>query len=294
MRMLWSGRFGLSAGARLSIVWLAIAWLAWPVLPARADVMAEIAERGTLRVGTAFNIPWAMHDAAGEPFGFEVDNAARLASDLGVELELVPLPFGELLDALDWGTVDVVAAGVSITPERALLVAFSDPYMIGDVGAVVRVADLDRHPDLLAFDDPEVTAAAVAGTTTELALARTLPLATAEIYDNVGDAIRAFLEGRATLLVAETPVPELLLAENPEVFTILPEALLSTAQAFAVRRGEHTFLTFLDNWITAYEVTGVLDSARAYWFGGRDWLARLEAPLIEMPIDGDEEPAGAD
>jgi polar amino acid transport system substrate-binding protein len=264
---------------------MAVACLNLAQAGARADVMADIAERGILRVGTTLNIPWAMRDSAGEPMGFEIDNAARLANDLGVELELVELPFDALLDALEAGTVDVVAAGLSITPERALRAAFSDPYMIGDVSVVVRVADLDRYDSLMSLDDPAVTAATVAGTTTELAIARSLPSVSLGSYATVSEAIQAFLDGEVTALVAETPIPELLLAENQEVFAILPDPLYTSAQAFAVARGEHTFRTFLDNWIVASEIGGTLESARFYWFGGRDWLPRLDRPLFDIPIE---------
>ncbi|MEZ5906134.1 MAG: transporter substrate-binding domain-containing protein, partial [Geminicoccaceae bacterium] len=107
--------------------------------------MAEIAERGLLRVGTSLNLPWAMRDTREELIGFEIDNAGRLATDLGVALDIVELPFDGLLEALENGTVDVVAAGLSVTPERARRVAFSTAYMTADVAVIVRVADLVEH-----------------------------------------------------------------------------------------------------------------------------------------------------
>lgn len=246
--------------------------------------MAEIEERGQLRVGTSVNLPWAMRDIHDELIGFEIDNAGRLATDLGVTLEIVELPFGGLLAALEDGTVDVVAAGLSVTPERARRVAFSTAYMTADVAVIVRVADLIEHHDIIGFNDPAITVAAVAGTTTEIAALHNLPSASLQLFDTVGASIDAFLAGEVTVLVGETPVPELLLLENPDVFTTLPEALLSSTQAFAVRRDEFAFRTFLDNWVTAYETAGILDSARHYWFGGDEWIGRIAEPLVEAEI----------
>ncbi len=265
------------------------------VASAGAEVMAEIAERGVLRVGTALNLPWAMRDVDGELFGFEVDNAGKLATDLGVALELVELPFGELLEALENGTVDVVAAGLSITPERARRVAFSTPYMQSNIGLVVRVADLTERHDVLGFDDPGVSMAAVADTTTEVAALRLLPSASLELFENVGASLEAFLAGETTVLVGETPVPELLLHENPDVFTMLPETVLGSGQGFAVRRDEHVFHTYLDNWVSAYESAGILESSRRYWFAEHAWLGRLDTQLREVAIGTAEtgEPADA-
>lgn len=126
-------------------------------------------ECGTLRVGTALNIPWAMRTNDGELFGFEVDNASKLATELSGDLDLVEMPFAELIPSLQEGEIDVIAAGMSVTPGRALEVAFSTPYMTSTVGAVVRVSDLSDRPDVIAFNDADVTIAAAAGTTTEIA-----------------------------------------------------------------------------------------------------------------------------
>jgi hypothetical protein len=47
-------------------------------------------------------------------------------------------------------------------------------------------------------------------------------------------------------------------------------------------------MTYLDNWLAAYEAAGALEAARQYWFGGHDWASRLDKPLIEVPIAEDE------
>jgi ABC-type amino acid transport substrate-binding protein len=163
--------------------------------------------------------------------------------------------------------------------------------MSSDVGVVVRVVDLTERHDILGFNEPDVTVAAVAGTTTEIAALHALPSASLQLFDTVGASIEAFLDGETTALVGETPVPELLRFENPDVFTLLPESLLSSGQAFAVHRDEHTFHTFLDNWVRAYETAGVLEKARRYWFVEHAWLDRLDTPLLEVAI---EEPATED
>ncbi len=44
-------------------------------------------------------------------------------------LVFIPIPFGQLLSALEQGKGDLVAAGLSVTPERQKRVAFARPYM---------------------------------------------------------------------------------------------------------------------------------------------------------------------
>ena len=63
-----------------------------------------------------------------------VTRRPRLAGDIGVDLEVVTIPFESLVDRLAAREVDIVASNLSITPERALKVAFSEPYGLGDSG----------------------------------------------------------------------------------------------------------------------------------------------------------------
>src|SRR5438874_1045417 len=104
-------------------------------------LLEAIRKRGTMVVGIAPQVPWVMRDPAGEWQGYEIDVARQLASDLGVALVLVRVPFVQLSDALADGRVDIVSAGYSITPQRALVVDFSNPYATSEMQVVAR-ADL--------------------------------------------------------------------------------------------------------------------------------------------------------
>src|SRR5438094_495937 len=64
------------------------------------QLLEAIRKRGTIVVGIAPQVPWVIRDPAGEWQGYEIDVARQLASDLGVELALVRVPFVQLTDAL--------------------------------------------------------------------------------------------------------------------------------------------------------------------------------------------------
>lgn len=132
---------------------------------ARAELLADIHSRGTLRVGMAEYAPWMMRGPDGNPVGLEVELAERLAGDMGVQLEVVQMPLDVLIDRLAAREVDLVAANLSITPERALKVAFSEPYGRSEIRPVIR---RDEFPDNVSRDKlnaENVTIGAVAGTT---------------------------------------------------------------------------------------------------------------------------------
>ena len=51
------------------------------------SVIEEVPARGTLRVGLGMFEPWSVCNAEGELIGFGIDVAARVAEDVGVEVE---------------------------------------------------------------------------------------------------------------------------------------------------------------------------------------------------------------
>ena len=92
-----------------------------------------------LRVGFAANYPpICMDDADGKPTGLEAEFAAALADELGCELEIVPLDFGDLFRTLLDGKVDILMSGLTVTPARAYQMRFCKPYLSNPLVAVTR------------------------------------------------------------------------------------------------------------------------------------------------------------
>lgn len=100
--------------------------------------LAGMAERQVVRVGSTFSrtnfflddgVPRGMVWEAVERF--ERQLRARGGALAEIRAVIVPLPRDELFDALLDGRVDVLAANLSITPERSALVAFSMPLATG-------------------------------------------------------------------------------------------------------------------------------------------------------------------
>jgi len=133
--------------------WLACALLiacGWSAAdPVRADAekaltapftgdLDGMAERGVVRVGSTFSrTNFFLDDGVPRGMVWEVvERFERQLRDRGGALEdvrvvIVPLARDVLFDALAEGRVDVLAANLSITPERAGQVAFSAPLATG-------------------------------------------------------------------------------------------------------------------------------------------------------------------
>lgn len=73
--------------------------------------------------------PFAYVDEkTGQPAGFDVDAINWIAKTMGFDVTHKPMAWDGIIPALIAGQIDMVASGMSITPDRAKVVKFSDPY----------------------------------------------------------------------------------------------------------------------------------------------------------------------
>jgi ABC-type amino acid transport substrate-binding protein len=110
----------------------------------------KIKKEGVIRIGmecdyAPFN--WMVTDptdtsekiqSGGYADGYDVYFSRLIADKLGVEVEVVKLQWEGLTLALEAGTIDLIIAGMSPTPERQVTVDFTDPYYVGDKCIIVR------------------------------------------------------------------------------------------------------------------------------------------------------------
>ena len=120
----------------------------------------DIIARGYLRFGVAYNPILFSYDGPKQQ-GLSVDLAAEfekhLRQTLGdrtLTVALTPLPRERMVDALIEGRVDVLAANLTITPERAARVDFGDPIATGVAEIVVTGP---AAPAIESFDDLATT-----------------------------------------------------------------------------------------------------------------------------------------
>jgi polar amino acid transport system substrate-binding protein len=94
------------------------------------DMLAAICESGTLRVATDPQYPPAssLDETTGEWEGFDVATAEELAARLGVEVEWAT-PGWDVITAGRWNDRwDISVGSMTITPERAEVLDFTEPY----------------------------------------------------------------------------------------------------------------------------------------------------------------------
>lgn len=96
--------------------------------PQKVSRLETILQDGVLRVGTNYGLTTYYNGATG-PEGFEYELAAGFADYLGVRLEVFPYyTLNELFPQLQNNYLDLIAAGISMTPERKTQFRFGPAY----------------------------------------------------------------------------------------------------------------------------------------------------------------------
>jgi polar amino acid transport system substrate-binding protein len=88
--------------------------------------------------------------ATGEAIGWEYDAMAEIAERLNFTLEIANSSWDAMIPAVSQGQYDIGMTGITIRPDRAEQVDFSDPYMRSEMFMLVR-ADEDRFTDAVSF-----------------------------------------------------------------------------------------------------------------------------------------------
>lgn len=99
----------------------------------QGQLMETIKKRGKIIVGTSSGYPPYVFVDSGSAdkkvIGLDIEMCQQLADKLGVKMEVQDMGFSALLSSVTAGKVDIAVGGVSPTPEREKVMAFSDKYL---------------------------------------------------------------------------------------------------------------------------------------------------------------------
>ncbi|MFX1416164.1 MAG: transporter substrate-binding domain-containing protein [Promethearchaeota archaeon] len=100
--------------------------------------LQDILNRGTLIVGTSADYPpFESLNATNDVVGFDADLMEYIADYMGVTLVWQNMEFDSLVGACTAGTIDVIAAAMFITEDRAAVLSHSIPYLQTQMSIVV-------------------------------------------------------------------------------------------------------------------------------------------------------------
>ncbi len=251
--------------------------LALPVLLLSACEKAGIQ---TLRVGMDMSYPpFEMRDAQGQPAGVSVDLARALGESLGRSVEFENMPFDGLIPALKTGRVDVVISSMTVTPERATSVDFSEPYLrtglcllTGAKSDVRSVTDLDQAGRKVSV---------VRGTTGHLWAKETLRHA--EVLDLAKETVCVLeiTQGKADAFIYDQMSTLRNWQANPDTTRAVLQPFREEQWAAALRKGDADLRMKVNAFLATYRTGGGFDRLAEKWLAEqRAGFAKLGVPFV--------------
>jgi len=240
-------------------------------------VLGRVVESGVLRVGmSGEQPPFNFRTRSKSVIGFDVDLAEELARAMNVKLDIVEIPFGDLLAALLDGRVDMVMSGMSITPKRSRQVSFVGPYTLSGKSLLTTARVKDAAIEVSEFNDSNVRVVALKNSTSETFVRHNLPEASLHTIANYNEGIQQLLTGEIDAMVADIPILKLSMLRNPTAgLGIIEPPLAVEPIGIAIPNNDAQFANLVRNYLSALDKTGLTKQLRQKWFENDSWLAAL-------------------
>ena len=225
--------------------------------------------RDLLRVGTEPTFaPFEFLDTKKNEFtGFDIDLIKAVADKAGYDVEIMNMGFDALIPALTGSTIDVIAAGISITPERQKRVDFTTPYYTSGLSYLVRVENADKYPN---FDSLKGTRiAAQIGTTGAEYARHQIPGSTVSSFNTTSEAFMDLTSRNSAAVVMDRPVLAYFLKTKPRLaknFKLSKEVAEAQSFGFAVKKGNTELLEKLNTAFAELKANGEFDKIHSKWF----------------------------
>jgi len=236
----------------------------------RRERLDIILERKTLRVGVHSDIlPFVFTNASGELVGFDMELLRDLANDLQIKLEVAHIDWSRRGELLENGSVDLLAGGIAITPDKVRFGTFPTSYM--DQTAALVVAD-HRRREFATLEDVQNMDDLTIAVPSEYYLERiqlTLPNARTVLVDDIVPFLKGELpDVDALLYTAEAASAWTFL--YPQDAVVLPQGLRSKVPTgFMIPLNSERFYDFMNTWLELKLKNGEIADAYDRWILGK-------------------------
>ncbi len=238
------------------------------VIAMTAAFSGTASARDLLRVGTEPTFaPFEFLDTKSQTYaGYDMDLIKAVADKAGYDVEIMNMGFDALIPALSANTIDVIASGLSITPERSKKVDFTTPYYTSGLSYLIRKNDAGT---IKSFADLTGKRLAVQIGTTGAAYAKNVKDAKVSAFNTTDQAFMDLNAMNSDAVVLDRPVLAYFLKTKPRVaknLTLSSEVADAEEFGFAVKKGNQALLQKLNAALDELKKSGEFEKIHGKWF----------------------------
>ena len=193
--------------------------------------------------------------------GIDIEMAAELGKDLGVDVEFIDSSFARLIDDLAADRCDIAMFAIGITPSRAEKLRFTRPHLASDFYAIASKTNR-RVKDWSDIDQPGTVVAVAKGTVHEPVMKEKLRAAQLLVLDTPFAREQEVQSGRADAFITDYPYSRRFLANASWARLIAPPAAYHlTPYAYAMLPGDDPWHARIERFVADIKRDGRLRAA---------------------------------
>jgi len=227
-----------------------------------AGKVAQIAERGTLLVGTTGDYrPLSYREADGNYWGFGIEMAQKIAERLNVDIDFVQTSWPTLTaDVLgEPQTMDFAIGGITITDARRETMLMSDGYLCNGKTILCRTDEAARFQSLADIDRPEVRVMVNPGGLNEKFALANLTHAQIIVHQKNEEIPSQVAEGQADVMITEiTEAPWYVQNDTRLAAPLLNSPFTHGEISVLMRKGQDDLLALVNSVIAQMKADGSL------------------------------------
>ena len=233
------------------------------------NLLDQLRKAGVIRIGFANEAPYGYADSSGKLTGEAPTVAKAVMQKLGVpNLEGVLTEFGALIPGLNANRIDMIAAGMFITPQRCQAILFSNPDYLATEALAVKAGNPHNLTDYKSLAaNPHVVVGAESGAVEGPWLQQSgVPSSRIQHFPDGPTGIQALASGRVDAFALTAISLEYLIKtggyRNLEVTSpfipVIGGQKKLTAGGYGFRKSEASLVTQFNQQLAAIQQSGEL------------------------------------
>jgi polar amino acid transport system substrate-binding protein len=225
-----------------------------------AVLMSACTSSAATKVRVASDATWPPFEMVDENtkelVGFDIEMMDAIAKEAGLDIEFVNVGFDPLLAGMAQCQYDAAVSAITITPDRAENMLFSDPYL--NAGQIVTV-QIDNTSITSKDDLADKKVGAQIGTTGAIEV-EAIAGATLTTFDTVDLAFLALQNGQIDAVVADSPTASGFVAQNADKLKMVGSVFTDENYGVAVCKTKTDLLAKINAGLAAIKANGTFDT----------------------------------
>ena len=230
-----------------------------------STTMGKIQKKGEISIGVKYDVPpfGFKNPRTNKIEGFDIDFGKAVADALGVKPKYIEAISDNRIPFIQDGTADLILSTMTINPERAEEIGFTDPYFIakgrilqkkgGDIGGVEDLAGKNVCTAL--------------GSTYEETLKKQAPKAKLKLVDTYSECLELIQNGAVDAVSTDDVILTGMIIQDDTLELVKGEELTTEPYGGGFKKDDAEFTEFLNGVLEDYKSDGRWATSYEKWLG---------------------------